>query len=140
MENVLYYGDNLQILRRYVNDESVELIYPDPPFRGNQNYNVLFKEQGGPRPTSNRRPTDRLPRIYWRRSRSIVSERSIGTVMRNGSSVMNRPTGTCCGHTGPRGICRWENRRVRKKQNGTARSKDRGRPSLSTGSGVYGYA
>ncbi len=31
-ENILYYGDNLDILRRYVKDESVALIYLDPPF------------------------------------------------------------------------------------------------------------
>ena len=47
MENVLYYGDNLDILRRYVRDESVDLIYLDPPFNSNQNYNVLFKEKDG---------------------------------------------------------------------------------------------
>jgi site-specific DNA-methyltransferase (adenine-specific) len=52
MENVLYYGDNLDILRRYVKDESVDLIYLDPPFKSNQNYNVLFKEQDGTRATS----------------------------------------------------------------------------------------
>lgn len=33
MDNVLYYGDNLDILRRYVKDESVDLIYLDPPFK-----------------------------------------------------------------------------------------------------------
>jgi 16S rRNA G966 N2-methylase RsmD len=32
-ENLLYYGDNLDILRRYVEDESVDLIYLDPPFK-----------------------------------------------------------------------------------------------------------
>ncbi len=47
MGNVLYYGDNLDILRRYVGDESVDLIYLDPPFNSNQNYNVLFKEKDG---------------------------------------------------------------------------------------------
>jgi site-specific DNA-methyltransferase (adenine-specific) len=52
MENVLYYGDNLDILRRYVRDESVDLIYLDPPFKSNQNYNVLFKEQDGTRAAS----------------------------------------------------------------------------------------
>jgi site-specific DNA-methyltransferase (adenine-specific) len=52
MENVLYYGDNLDILRRYVKDESVDLIYLDPPFKSNQNYNVLFKEQDGTRAAS----------------------------------------------------------------------------------------
>jgi site-specific DNA-methyltransferase (adenine-specific) len=46
-ENRLYYGDNLDILRRYIADESVDLIYLDPPFKSNQDYNVLFAEQDG---------------------------------------------------------------------------------------------
>ena len=46
-ENVLYYGDNLDILRRYVKDESVDLVYLDPPFSSNASYNVLFKEASG---------------------------------------------------------------------------------------------
>ncbi len=48
-KNVLYYGDNLDILRRYVKDETIDLVYLDPPFKSNQNYNVLFKEQNGSR-------------------------------------------------------------------------------------------
>lgn len=48
-QNVLYYGDNLEILQRYIKDESVDLIYLDPPFKSNQDYNVLFKEQNGSR-------------------------------------------------------------------------------------------
>lgn len=48
-ENVLYYGDNLQILRDYIKDETVDLIYLDPPFKSNQDYNVLFAEQNGSR-------------------------------------------------------------------------------------------
>lgn len=51
-ENVLYYGDNLDILRRYVQDESVDLVYLDPPFKSNQDYNVLFLEQNGSRSKS----------------------------------------------------------------------------------------
>ena len=47
MTNTLYYGDNLDILRQHVPDESVELVYLDPPFNSNANYNVLFKEQSG---------------------------------------------------------------------------------------------
>ena len=43
--NFLYYGDNLDILRRYVRDESADLIYLDPPFNSNQTYNVLFQEK-----------------------------------------------------------------------------------------------
>ena len=46
-ENKLYYGDNLDILRRYIADESVDLIYLDPPFNSNANYNVLFAEKNG---------------------------------------------------------------------------------------------
>jgi len=45
--NTLYYGDNLDILRRYIDDESVDLIYLDPPFNSNADYNVLFKEASG---------------------------------------------------------------------------------------------
>ena len=48
-ENMLYYGDNLEILRRYVPTESVDLIYLDPPFKSNQDYNILFSEQDGTR-------------------------------------------------------------------------------------------
>jgi site-specific DNA-methyltransferase (adenine-specific) len=48
-ENVLYYGDNLNILRNreYFPDESVDLIYLDPPFNSNRTYNVLYKEESG---------------------------------------------------------------------------------------------
>lgn len=44
MVNTLYYGDNLEILRNQVPDEWVDLVYLDPPFNSNANYNVLFKE------------------------------------------------------------------------------------------------
>ena len=47
--NVLYYGDNLDILRRYVPDESVDLIYLDPPFNSNRDYNVIFRDESGNR-------------------------------------------------------------------------------------------
>lgn len=48
-ENQLYYGDNLEILKRYIPDESVDLVYLDPPFNSNATYNVLFAEQDGKR-------------------------------------------------------------------------------------------
>ena len=50
--NTLYYGDNLDVLRRYVTDESVDLVYLDPPFNSSKNYNVLFQEQDGSRSAS----------------------------------------------------------------------------------------
>ena len=46
-KNKLYYGDNLDVLRRYVKDESVDLIYLDPPFNSRQDYNVLLAEKDG---------------------------------------------------------------------------------------------
>jgi len=52
MPNTLYYGDNLKILREYVADESVDLVYLDPPFNSNANYNVLFAEHSGEKAAS----------------------------------------------------------------------------------------
>ncbi len=49
MPNRLYYGDNLHVLRNSIADESVDLIYLDPPFNSNASYNVLFKAPGGAR-------------------------------------------------------------------------------------------
>ncbi len=49
MTNFLYYGDNLQILREHVEDESVDLIYLDPPFNSNQDFNAFFTERDGTR-------------------------------------------------------------------------------------------
>src|SRR5260370_28541366 len=45
--NVLYYGDNLDILRRYIPNESVDLVYLDPPFNSDRAYNVIFKNESG---------------------------------------------------------------------------------------------
>jgi len=45
--NTLFYGDNLPILREYFADESIDLIYLDPPFNSNRSYNVLFKDESG---------------------------------------------------------------------------------------------
>ena len=46
-DNTLYYGDNLDVLRQHVPNESVDPIYLDPPFKSNQSYNVLFAERDG---------------------------------------------------------------------------------------------
>jgi DNA modification methylase len=46
-QRTLYYGDNLDVLRGYIPDESVDLIYLDPPFNSKADYNILFKEQTG---------------------------------------------------------------------------------------------
>ena len=43
----LFYGDNLDILRESIKDESVDLIYLDPPFNSKWDYNLLFKSPKG---------------------------------------------------------------------------------------------
>ena len=47
--NRLYFGDNLQWLRntKEFSDASVDLVYLDPPFNSNADYNVLFRETRG---------------------------------------------------------------------------------------------
>jgi hypothetical protein len=55
-KNHLYYGDNLGVLREHIKDESVDLIYLDPPFNSRQDYNVLFAEKDG---------TPRVHRRLW---------------------------------------------------------------------------
>ena len=57
--NQLYYGDNLDVLRLHVPDESVDLVYLDPPFNSNANYNVLFAERDG---------TQAAAQIIWQRT------------------------------------------------------------------------
>ena len=47
MENTLYYGDNLDILRKHIPTDSIDLIYLDPPFNSKANYNILYKEISG---------------------------------------------------------------------------------------------
>ena len=43
--NLLYCGDNPDVMRLHIKDETVDLVYLDPPFNSNTNYNVLFAEK-----------------------------------------------------------------------------------------------
>lgn len=45
-KNRLYFGDNLDVLRKYIKDESLDLVYLDPPFNSNRNYSVIFNRSG----------------------------------------------------------------------------------------------
>lgn len=49
--NTLFYGDNLDVLRKHIENESVDLIYLDPPFNSNRNYNVIFGKSAAMRAT-----------------------------------------------------------------------------------------
>ena len=60
MTNRLYYGDNLEVLRAF-DAESVDLIYLDPPFNSNANYNILFKNPGGGQALMRRSKRSRTP-------------------------------------------------------------------------------
>ncbi|HUS57411.1 MAG TPA: DNA methyltransferase [Planctomycetota bacterium] len=53
--NILFYGDNLEILRKHVQNDSVDLIYLDPPFNSQQVYNVFYTEKNGTRSQSQAR-------------------------------------------------------------------------------------
>jgi 16S rRNA G966 N2-methylase RsmD len=66
-KNKLYYGDNLEVLKRYVKDETVDLVYLDPPFNSRQDYNVLFAEKDGSQSSSNTQlacPTSQNPSAF----------------------------------------------------------------------------
>ena len=47
MNNTIYYGDNLPIIKKYIKDESIDLIYLDPPFNSKKQYNMIYKEPSG---------------------------------------------------------------------------------------------
>lgn len=44
--NALYYGDNLEVMRKYLRDESVDLCYMDPPFNSDRSYNQIYSKPG----------------------------------------------------------------------------------------------
>jgi 16S rRNA G966 N2-methylase RsmD len=67
-KNKLYYGDNLEVLKRNVKDEKVDLVYLDPPFISRQDYNVLFAEKDVSQSSSCGAPTDRSSSVGWRDS------------------------------------------------------------------------
>jgi DNA modification methylase len=78
--NTLFYGDNLAILREHVEDESVELVYLDPPFNSNANYNLLFKAPDGHRSQAQIEAFD--DSWHWNSS----AEQAFDEVMQSGNS------------------------------------------------------
>jgi len=78
--NTLFYGDNLAILREHVDDESVDLIYLDPPFNSNANYNVLFRAPGGEQSQSQIEAFEDT--WHW----NVTAERAYAEVLQSGNS------------------------------------------------------
>jgi len=79
MSNHLYYGDNLAVLRDSIGDETVDLIYLDPPFNSNASYNVLFKGPAGNESAAQIEAFDDT--WHWNDS----AEAAFGDVMRSGN-------------------------------------------------------
>lgn len=78
--NRLFYGDNLHVLREHVPDESVDLIYLDPPFNSNANYNILFRSPTGEQ--SNAQIEAFEDSWHW----NDVSEEAFDQVARSGNT------------------------------------------------------
>ncbi|MGH6840219.1 MAG: site-specific DNA-methyltransferase, partial [Methylocella sp.] len=78
--NTLFYGDNLAILRAHVEDESVDLIYLDPPFNSNASYNLLFKAPDGHQSQAQIEAFDDT--WHW----NEPAERAFDEVMQSGNS------------------------------------------------------
>ena len=78
--NTLFYGDNLSILREHVADDSVDLIYLDPPFNSNANYNVLFRAPGGEQSQSQIEAFEDT--WHW----NVSAERAYAEVLQSGNS------------------------------------------------------
>lgn len=79
MTNHLYYGDNLRVLRESIADESVDLVYLDPPFNSNASYNVLFKGPQGNESAAQIEAFDDT--WHWTDS----AEEAFGEVLRSGN-------------------------------------------------------
>lgn len=81
MGNHLYYGDNLAVLRDSIADESVDLIYLDPPFNSNASYNVLFKGPKGKESAAQIEAFDDT--WHW----TDAAEEAFGEVLRSGNGA-----------------------------------------------------
>jgi site-specific DNA-methyltransferase (adenine-specific) len=82
--NQLHYGDNLRVLRDSIRDESVDLIYLDPPFNSNAGYNILFKGPAGSDSTAQIEAFDDT--WHWNDS----AEAAFGDVMRGGNANVSQ--------------------------------------------------
>ena len=96
-KNKLYFGDNLNILRDHVADASVDLIYLDPPFNSNANYNVLFKEKSGEESAA--QITAFEDTWQWSVEAEAVYKEIVTSGPRKLADLMQALPGTLCGDT-----------------------------------------
>src|ERR1700674_2126420 len=82
--NTLFYGDNLPILREHIADESVDLVYLDPPFNSNRNYNVLFRTPKGVQ--SNAQITAFDDSWHWSTEHGSQAEREYSEILHQGNT------------------------------------------------------
>jgi DNA modification methylase len=85
-ENFLYYGDNLDVLRRHIRDETVDLIYLDPPFKSDQDYNILFAERNGSRAAAQIKAFDDT--WHWDKTSAAAYERVVESGPQQVTQVM----------------------------------------------------
>jgi adenine specific DNA methylase Mod len=71
----LYHGDNLGIVQRYLNDETVGFVHLDPPFNFARNYNAFFHEKNGTDAASQIRAFDATS--SWNRESQKVNDKLI---------------------------------------------------------------
>jgi hypothetical protein len=100
--NVLYYGDNLDILPRYLPDAAVDLVYLDPPFNSNRDDNVIFRDESGNATDAQLLAFARLLSCSSRSARAFASPRSSAS----GRSVP-RPAAPRGGGGLPTGSAQW---------------------------------
>lgn len=86
MTNAFFFGDNLHILREYIPDESVDLIYLDPPFNSNATYNLLFKS-----PDKSRWPDAQIETFEdtwrWNESSELIFDELIHSCSKVGETI-----------------------------------------------------
>ena len=80
--NLLFYGDNLDVLRNRIPSASVDLVYLDPPFNSNRAYNVLFRHRSGAEAKAQIEAFDDT----W-----TWSDQEAGRLTTNSSKVARRP-------------------------------------------------
>jgi DNA modification methylase len=79
----LYFGDNLDVLRHEIASASVDLIYLDPPFNSQRDYNLLFRTPKG-------HPSDAQITAFedtWRWGEQ--AEREYAEIMHQGNTVLS---------------------------------------------------